>query len=70
MINMDAIFSQDMGMSTAYSWWLPCKKTRFEEFVRSISQCSSLVLVFSKCDVLIHVCGTEAESLLARTNAL
>jgi hypothetical protein len=27
-------------------------------------------LVFSKCDVLTHVCGTEAEALLARTNAL
>ncbi len=69
MINMDASFSQDMGMSIAYSWWLPCKKTPLEEFVRSICQCSSLVLVFSKCDVLIHVCGTEAEALLTRTIA-
>jgi hypothetical protein len=60
MINMDASFSEDMGMSIAYSWWLPCKKTPFEEFV---------VLAFSKCDVLIHVCGTETEALLARTIA-
>jgi hypothetical protein len=48
MINMDPSFSQDMGMSIAYSWWLPCRKTPFEEFVRSISQCSSLVFGFLK----------------------
>jgi hypothetical protein len=47
-INMDASFSQDMGMSIAYSWWLPCKKNPFEEFVRSISQCSLLVFGFLK----------------------
>jgi hypothetical protein len=48
VINMDPSFSQDMGMSRAYSWWLPWKKTPFEEFGRSISQCSSLVFGFLK----------------------
>ncbi len=38
--------------------------------MRSSSRCIWLVLVFTKCPVLMCVCGTEVEALLARTNAL
>ncbi len=38
--------------------------------MRSSSHCIWLVLVFTKCIVLLCVCGTEVEALLARTNAL